>query len=75
MSNALAMFCCNLGATAMSNLKFSNRIYYSIFDSFPNPYQLALPTIEACPFEDIYCDTLYGILLLLYHLFQSLILS
>ena len=56
MSNALAIFSCDLGATAMSYLKFSNWIYYSIFDSFPNPYQFALPNIEACPFEDIYCD-------------------
>ena len=56
MSNALAIFSCDLGATAMSYLKFSNWIYYSIFDSFANPYQFVLLNIEACPFEDIYCD-------------------
>ena len=56
VSNALAIFSCDVGATAMSYLKFSNWIYYSIFDSFANPYQFALLNIEACPFEDIYCD-------------------
>ena len=56
MSNALVIFYCDLGATAMLYLKFSNWIYYSIFDNFAKPYQFGLLNIGACFFGDIYCD-------------------
>ena len=75
MSNAVALFCCDLGVTTISYLKFQTGsiILFLVVLLFSNSYQFVLLNIGACYFGDIAMrKTSYGIPVLLHHLFLYL---
>ena len=74
VSNAVALFCCDLGATTIY-LKFQTGsiILFLVVLLFSNSYQFVLLNTGACHFGDIAMrKTSYDIPLLLHHLFLYL---